>query len=198
MHTIKPIFVAGLITGLLAPGLVLADASDFNYVEASYQQGEVDDVDVDGFGIKASLEFFDRFLAVASYTDLGLEDSSPGFDLEGDTTTIGLGYIFGQNETASLYGTVSYIEASYGGRVGGIGFRDDDEGAQFELGARMNVGPQAEFYLAVTHTDLGSDNSDTAPSAGLVYQFLPALAGTVSYSRTSDYDRLGLGLRFNF
>lgn len=194
MKNIKPL----LFAGLLAPGLALADASDYSYVEGAYLQGEINGVDVDGFGVKASLEFVDRILAVASYTDLGLDDNSPGVDINGDIQSIGLGYIFGRNETASLYGTISYIEYDVRGRLGAFTFGNNSEGVQFELGARMNLSPQAEFFAAVTHTDLGQGDDDTTPQFGLVYQFLPALSGTLSYSRNSDDDLLGLGLRFNF
>ncbi|MEX0738568.1 MAG: outer membrane beta-barrel protein [Pseudohongiella sp.] len=187
-----------LFTGLIAPGLALADASDYSYIEGSYLQGESGGVEIDGFGVNASLEFFDRILAVASFTDLGLDDDSPGADLDGDIQSVGLGYVFGRNETASVYGTVSYIEYDVRGRLGSVTFGDDSEGAQFELGARMNLSPEAELVVAVKHTDLGQGDEDTTPGVGLVYQFLPALAGTLTYSRNSDDDLMGLGLRLTF
>lgn len=187
-----------LLAGLLVPGMALADASGFNYVEGAFLQGEINGVEVDGGGVNASLEFVDRFLAVASFTDLGLDDDTPGTDIDGDIQSIGLGYIFGRNETASVYGTVSYIEYDIRGRLGAFSFDDDSEGVQYELGARMNISPQAEFFVAVTHTDLGEGDDETVPGIGLVYQFLPALSGTLTYERNSDDNLMGLGLRLNF
>lgn len=187
-----------LFAGLMAPGLALADASDYSYIEGAYLQGEIGGVEVDGFGVDASLEFFDRMLAVASFTDLGLDDDTAGTDLDGDIQSIGLGYIFGRNETASVYGTVSYVEYDVSGRLGAFTFADDSEGAQFELGARMNLSPEAELYVAVKHIDLGEGDEETTPGVGLVYQFLPSLSGTLTYDRNSDDDLMGLGLRLTF
>lgn len=194
MKNIKPL----LFAGLMLPGVALADASDYDYVEGAYLQGETNGVEIDGFGVNASLEFVDRILAVARFTDLGLDDDSPGVDVDGDIRSMGLGYVFGRNETASVYGTVSYIKYDIRGHIGGLSFGDDSEGAQFELGARMNLSPAAELSVAVKHTDLGQGDEDTVPGVGLVYQFLPALAGTLTYSRNADDDLMGLGLRLNF
>lgn len=194
MKNIKPL----LFAGLMVPGLALADASEYSYVEGAYLQGNSAGVDVDGFGIIASLEIVDRVLAVASFTDLGLDDDSPGTDFDGDIQSIGLGYIFGRNETASVYGTVSYIEYDVRGRVGAFTFGDESEGARFELGARMNISSEAEFFVAVKHTDLGEGENETVPGIGFEYEFMHALSGTLTYERNSDDDLLGLGLRLNF
>lgn len=194
MKNIKPLFFASL----MVPGLAHADASDYSYVEAAYLQGETGSVEIDGFGVKASLEIVDRILAVASFTDLGLDDDSAGTDFDGDIQSFGVGYIFGRNETASVYGAVSYIEYDISGRLGAFTFGGDDDGAQFKLGARMNISAQAEFFVAVKHTDLGEGDDETVPGVGLVYQFLPALSGTLSYERNSDDDLMGLGLRLTF
>tara|TARA_R100001039_G_C1854118_1_gene115836 strand:- start:1775 stop:2359 length:585 start_codon:yes stop_codon:yes gene_type:complete len=187
-----------LLAGVMMPGLALADSSHYNLIEGAYLQGEINGVEVDGFGVEASLEFFDRILAVASFTDLGLDDDTAGTDLEGDVKSIGLGYIFGRNETASVYGSASYIDSDVRGRLGAFTFAEDSEGVQFELGARMNLSPEAEFFVAVKHTDLGEGDEETTPGVGLVYQFLPALSGTVTFDRNADDDMMGLGLRLNF
>lgn len=194
MKNIKKLLFAGLIL----PGVALADASHYSYVEGLYLQGETHGVEVDGFGIEASLEFVDRVLAVASFTDLGLDDDSPVADSNGVIKSVGLGYIFGRNETASVFGTVSYIEYDVSGRLGAFTFGEDNEGAQFKLGARMNISPEAEFFVAVKHTDLGEGDSETIPGIGFEYEFLHALSGTLTYERNSDEDLMGLGLRLNF
>lgn len=194
MKNIKPL----LFAGLMAPGLALADASDYSYIEGTYLQGDISDVEIDGYAIEASLEFVDRILAVASFTDLGLDDDTAGADLEGDIQAFGLGYIFGRNDTASVYGTASYIEYDVRGRLGAFTFADDSDGVQFELGARMNLSPEAELYVAVKHTDLGQGDEETTPGVGLVYRFLPALSGTLTYDRNSEDDIMGLGLRLTF
>jgi len=194
VKNIKPL----LFAGLMAPGLALADASDYSYIEGTYLQGDISDVEIDGYAIEASLEFVDRILAVASFTDLGLDDDTAGADLEGDIQAFGLGYIFGRNDTASVYGTASYIEYDVRGRLGAFTFADDGDGVQFELGARMNLSPEAELYVAVKHTDLGQGDEETTPGVGLVYRFLPALSGTLTYDRNSEDDIMGLGLRLTF
>jgi len=194
MKNIKPL----LFAGLMAPGLALADASDFSYIEAAYLQGDINGVEVDGFDIKASLEFVDRILAVMSVTDLGLDDDTSGVQFDGGIQSIGLGYVFGRNDTASVYGTASYIEYDVQSRTRAFTFDSDSEGAQFELGVRINFSPEAELFVAVTHTDLGQGDEETTPGAGLVYQFLPALAGTLTYTRNNDDDLMGLGLRLTF
>ena len=187
-----------LFAGVMAPGLALADSSHYNHIEGAYLQGDINGIEVDGFGVEGSVEFLDRILAVASFTDLGLDDDTAGTDLDGDIQSIGLGYIFGRNETASVYGTASYIEYDVRGRLGAFTFADDSDGVEFELGARMNLSPEAEFFVAVKHIDLGQGDEETTPGVGLVYQFLPALSGLVTYDRNADEDMMGLGLRLNF
>jgi predicted porin len=186
-----------LFAGLLFPAVCLADASNYNYVEGNFLQGEIADTDVDGWGAEASFRFVDRAFLIGKYQTLELDESIPGLRLEGRSTQLGLGYVFGENETATVYGTASYMKAEFRSRFNGVRFDDDADGYEIAAGVRINLGPQTELNASVAHYDLDG-NSDTVPKVGLVYKFTSNFAGTVNYSWNSDDNTLGLGLRFYF
>jgi len=183
----------------LLPVMALADASNFDYVEGGYLTGKIGGVDVHGWGIAGRAQVAERFFVQGAYSDVNLNETIPGFRFDSDGYIIGVGYIFGENSTASVYGTVSYVEIRDRARVGIDRFRDRYDGYDLGLGVRINLIDDVELKLGVNHTDLGRDGGDaTVPSAELVYQFTPQLAGVASYSRNSDDGMLGLGFRFYF
>ncbi len=187
-----------ILAGLLFPAVCLADAGNFNFVEGDYLNGEFWDEDVDGWGLRGSFELTDQVFITGGYNKVELDDDVPGLRLEGETTQIGVGYVFGENETGTFYGTASYVRADVTARAGVFRASEDDDGYGLSLGFRMNIGPQAELNAAVTHVELDEGGGDTIPSVGFVYKFTPSFAGVVNYSDNSGDTLLGLGVRFYF
>lgn len=181
---------------LLVPGTVLAEASNFNYVEAAYLQGDIDGLDVDGWEVEGSVEVTEQVFLFADYARLEL-DEDLGFDAEADLQRIGAGYIFGENATGNFFGTLAYARVDEEASFGSVSTSDDDDGYSLGLGTRFNLGSQAEVRFGVNYTDLGEGDS-LVTSAALVYNFAPFLAGVAEYSRDDDTDSIGLGVRFYF
>jgi len=183
----------------LVPGLAMADASNFNYVQGGYLTGSVGGVDVHGWGLEGAFQLNERTFLQGTFNSVNLDENIPNFRFDSEGYRVGAGFIFGQNPTASVYGTASYVEIKDSGRFNQTRFTDRYTGYDLGLGARINLAPEAELKLAVNHTDLGRDGGEqTVPSAELVYKFTPQIAGVAAYSRKSSNDMLGLGFRFYF
>lgn len=186
-----------LAAALLVPGLAWAQASNFNFIEASYQQGEVNDLDVDGWNLEASLEVAPQVFVEGFYSKLSLDESIPGFDIDARAMGFGLGYIFGQTDFGNVYGTIGYVDVNNRLTVGGRRVRDNDDGFSLGLGTRFNLSQQAELRLEADYTEIDSDDSFEV-SAALLYSFSPQLAGFAEFSRDSDSHAVGVGMRFYF
>lgn len=183
----------------LVPGLALADASNFNYMEGRYLTGSIGGVDVHGWGIEGNFQLSDRAFLRGTFDRVNLDENIPNFRFDSEGHSFGGGFVFGANPTASLYGTAQYVEIKDRTRVNLNRFTDRYTGYDLGVGARINLTPEAELELAVNHTDLGRDGGDvTVPSGALVYKFTPQFAGVARYSRKSSNDMLGLGFRFYF
>ncbi len=188
-----------LAVAVLAPGLALADASNFNYVQGGYLTGAIGGVDVHGWGVEGNVQLNERTFLRGTFNRLNLDENIPNFRFDSEGHSFGAGFIFGQNPTASVYGTLSYVEIKDRFRFNLDRFTDRYTGYDLGLGARINLTPEAELKLAVNHTDLGRDGGDqTVPSVELVYKFTNQIAGVAGYSRKSSDDMLGLGFRFYF
>lgn len=183
---------------LLLPGLALADAGNWNYVQGGYQQGEVDDIDVDGWSLEGAIEFNQEFYLTAGILDLELDEEIAGVDLSGEQMNVGIGYVFGENEAGSFFGEVNYFDMEFDARAAGNRFSGDDDGFGLALGTRINLNEEAELYARVDYIDWHDSSSSTIPSIGLLYSFTPQVAGFVDYARDDEERNLGLGLRFYF
>lgn len=186
---------------MLLPGLALADISNYNLLQASYQTGQVSGLDVHGWGIRGSAELHERVFIQLTHIDTGLNEVVPNLDLDADSTTVGLGFVFDQNSTASVYGQASYMTRRVVSRVTDpdlLRVSDRGDGFELELGARIRLVAEAELRVAVSHADLGKRGELTRPSAELVYKFMPNFAGVVNYAYKRNNDMLGLGLRYYF
>lgn len=181
----------------LLPGLTWAEASNFNYVEADYLRGEINDLDVDGWNLEGSVELTPQVFVEASYGEQELDESISGVDVEAEAGSIGVGYVFGENETGNFYGTAGYVDVE--GKVSSSlgSFSTGDDGFYLGLGTRFNLGDRAELRFEVDYADVSDDDS-LQTSAALVYNFTGQFAGVAQYRRDSDADAIGLGVRFYF
>ena len=186
-----------LAAALLVPGFAWAQASNFNYVDLSYQQGEVDHLDVDGWNLEGSLEVTPQIFVEGFYSKLDLDESRTNFDIDSRAMGFGIGYIFGQNEMGNVYGTLGYVDVKNRVTTPGGYFRNSDDGFSVGLGTRLTLGPQAELRLEADYTEIGRDDS-LETSAALIYSFTPQFAGIAEYSRDSDSHAVGVGVRYYF
>ncbi|MGM0633480.1 MAG: outer membrane beta-barrel protein [Pseudomonadota bacterium] len=192
--------VLTFVVGGAAAGLssqAAAEASDYNYLQAAYINGDVLDEDVDGWQLDGSFRLGRSLFVAGRYSEMSL-DQNGSERLDNDTGSISLGYIFGANETASVYGTVGARKEKFRYRTEMSSSSLSEEGYELGLGARINLSREAELKVAVHYVDLGNNLEMTVPSAELVYSFTPDLAGVVNYEEEDDFSKVGLGVRFHF
>ena len=189
--------VAALAVAML-PAVAGADASNYNYLQLDYRNGEIGGVDTIGWRVNGSFRFAESFFVQASHQQAALDEDIQDFDLDSDASVLAGGFIFSENATASIYGTIGYREEVDDVQVGVTSSEDTFEGTDFGLGARINLSPEAELKLAANHVDFGDNNEQTIPSAELVYRFSRRVAGSAQYQRKDDFNMYGLGLRVYF
>ncbi len=182
----------------LFPALCLADASDYNYAQAGFLDGDLSGQETTGWTFEGSAELLDRTYLRVNFADRSLDEDRNDLEIELRSKSLGLGYVFGENNTASVYGYGGYIETESDTFLDGSRQSGGEHGAIFEVGARVNLSPQAELRLQVDHVDAGAGNEETTPAVGLVYEFTSRIAGTLDYSETSGDSVMGLGLRVYF
>lgn len=181
------------LLALLSPACVFADASDFDYLDIGY--ASQNDPDADGFGVTASYRFHGDFFAEASYAKLSLGSDSL-IDADASVLAAGVGFVVGENETASFAFKLSFLDAQE--EVEG-GLVIDETGYQAGFGVRMNAGPRSELSLDVAYRDL--DIVDGVLYRGqLVFDFTEPVSGVLMLGGDdlSDSTFFGAGIRINF
>lgn len=189
--------VAAVALGLM-PALAQADASNYNYLQLDYRNGEIGGFDMHGWHATGSFRFLEDFFIAASRTDSELNEEIPDFRFDSNSTTASLGFIFAENATASIFGSIGYREDEDRTRFQGDRSEEQLDGYDLGLGARINLSPEAELRLGANHVDFGDGNDLTIPSVALLYKFTRRVAGNVDYQRKDGYDTVGLGFRFYF
>ena len=186
-----------LIALLFSSGAALADASDYNYVEAGYLTSESGGLDLDGFGIGGSFQFYDNFYLTLRYADNTLDSNIPGADADGEQLEAGVGYIFGENDRGTFFGEISYFDASVSVSGSGVIANEDADGFGVGFGFRGNVGERGEFKLSLTRVEVDTV-SDNVVSAQIVYDFFPKVSGVVELESASGDNAMLFGVRYTF
>lgn len=195
----KALAVAGTAAALsLVPALAQADASNFNFLQLDYQNGDTGEVDIGGWRATGSYRFLEDFFVAAAWSEFDLDEEIPGMSLEGDDATASLGFIFAENATASVFGTAGYRRSELRTEIGGFEGRETVNGYDVGLGTRINLSPEAELRLGVNYADFGDGIDQTTPSVALVYRFTRHVAGSVEYQGDNDANIMSLGFRFYF
>ena len=193
----KSLCKAVIAIAALTPGAVLAQASNFNYVEAKFLTGEVGDFDADGWGVQASVKLGGDFFLSAGASDQDL-DGRAGFSAGFEHQNIGLGYVFYEDSVLGvLFGKFSLVNAETSVRGPGGRNNRDDDGWALGLGARFDLQPQTELRFGLDYADYGRNDS-FIPSVGVVHSFTPRFAGLAELSSEDDGHTIGVGLRFYF
>jgi hypothetical protein len=110
-----------LVAASLLPGVVLAQNFDYTFVQGSYSQFELDDVDVDGdgYGVAGSVAVSDRFHLFGSYSTA---DFDYGIDL--NQISAGLGFHTPVSDAVDVIVSAAYVWAEV--EASGFGSTDDD------------------------------------------------------------------------
>ena len=184
--------VLAVTTLLVYSGAAFAEDFDYNFVQASYGQVELDDVDVDGdgFGIAGSVEVSEHFHLFGGYT-------TGDFDFGVDSTDLsaGLGYNAPISETVDLVASIAYVSTEVD--IPGFGSVDDN-GYGLGLGLRGMATPAVELNGGISFVDLGDSGDDTSFAAGFLYHFSDAFAAGLSGGWSDDATSYQLNGRFSF
>lgn len=188
--------ICGLSLLALAAPTFAADIS-YNFIEAGYQEIDIDDdllggfdVDGDGYGIGGAFEINENWFVAASY-------STADFDFGVDLTevSLGAGYHVPLTDNSDFFGTLSYVSAE----VSADGFGSiDEDGYAAAIGVRGMVGERLELNGSLGYVDLGDGGDGTSFGAGLLYSFTDAFAVGFSLDIDEDITAYGIGVRLYF
>jgi hypothetical protein len=187
----KAMTIAALAAASLS-GPALADDFSYSYVELGYVSSEIDDLDVDGngFGVRAALEFTDRIHGILSYSD---EDYD--FDIGASELEAGVGVNWSLSENLDVIGTLSYLRAEID--VPGFG-SIDDSGIALGAGLRGRVSEAFELTGGLKYADLSDFGSETTAQVGARFYFTKMFALGADIGFNDDGTSWMLGGRFDF
>ena len=180
---------------LLAGTPALADGISYSYVEANYQEVDIDlgggfDADGDGFAVAGSAAIGDSAFVFASYGSSDLESV-----VDFSVLSVGAGYHDGLSEKTDWYATLAYVKAELD--ASGFGSADDS-GYGASVGLRSMLSPSLEVYGSVGYTDLGDGADGTAFGVGLWYTVSGNVALGLGASFGEDVTTYGAGVRLYF
>jgi hypothetical protein len=186
----------GLTLLLFAAPTFAADIS-YNFIEAGYQEIDVDggfvgglDIDGDGYGVGGSFELNENWFIAASYSKANFD-----FGVDLDQLMLGTGYHVPISDNADFYGMFSFINAE--ASVDGGGSVDED-GYAATIGLRGMIGERFELNGSLAYVDLGNGGDTFAFGAGALYNFSDAFAAGVSIDIDEDVTAYGVGFRVYF
>ena len=167
------------------------DGLSYNYVEASYVDSEIDDLDIDGDGLAlaGSVAIGDTMFLHAGY---GTLDFDRGIDL--DQKTIGLGAHTSISNNVDLIGTIGYVDAELDTPFGSA----DDDGYSVGVGLRGKIAEAFELEGGISYVDLDDSGDDTTFNLGGRYYFTESFALGAGIGIGDDVTTWNLGVRLEF
>lgn len=179
---------------LLSSTAALAEGPSYSYIQASYQEVDVDlggglDADGDGFAVAGSVDINESWYVFADFSSAELEDV-----IDVDLLSVGVGWHSAINDTTDWYASLAYVDAEVG--AGGFG-SVSDSGFGLGLGLRGMVSPQMELTGSINYDDYG-DDGQTSFGAGLWYTITGNLALGLNAEFGDDITTYGAGIRLYF
>jgi len=172
---------------LAAPGVALADF-DYDFVEFSLVDVEIDDtsIDGDGYRFEGAFEMGESFLIHAEYEDYDFD-----FNINGNVFEIGGGYFHPMSEDLDFIATGQFVQIEIGS--------GDDDGIGIGGGVRTRLSDTFEVDAMLNWVDLDQIGSDSYLDLRGRFYFNPEFAATLKFEVGSDvFDTMALGVRYNF
>jgi hypothetical protein len=193
-----------LLSAVVAASLGLASAANaddvsYSYADLAYITTDIDgvDEDLDGFGLRGSIEITDQVFLFGTYTDQSAD--SGGANVDYTTYTLGGGYAWSLSDSTDLYGRLGYTNAEVQVSVPGLGgFSADDDGFLLGMGLRGRVSPQFELEGAVNYWDYSEGGDDTSLGAAARWFFTDQFSAFAEGEFGNDVSTFGIGMRWNF
>lgn len=176
----------------------------WTYVSAGYAKATLDDiagndVDMNGYQLKASYLLSDNWYLHASYYDvsgdLPLLDDIMGLEFEASEWQAGLGLRQSVSDNIDSFFEAAYVRSE----VGVVGFENDAvNGFVAGAGFRYLIIPELELGAALRYGDGSDTDSNTYGDITLRYRFTPMFDLYVNYQFDSDASLLGTGVSVHF
>lgn len=186
-------YVAFGVIAAMALGAQTAAAEGFSYnlIEGSYSTGDIESVDVDGFGVKGSWALAPSIFVFGGLQNLDAE--GPGGSL--DALNLGVGMNWALSDNADLFGGASFERLKGGTSESGFGV---------QAGVRGRVAESLELSASIKYADIGDFGDSFTYAAGGRWYFTPNFAVGLDYNKLDlgDADAKGdlfsLVLRYDF
>ena len=210
----RSLFALALAAAL--PLSAQAGELSYSYVELDYARTNVDvfdaDLDLDGFGIRGSVELGESFYGFGGYQQGN--DEIDGLDLDFDTTQVGFGWRHALSDAADFNAELGWIHqnADLGENIplpgsgcgcggGGSFFPNasaEADGYRASIGLRGSLSDNFEGIVKANYTDGSDFEGDFSGTIGAQVKFASIWGVTAEAEFGDGYNTLLLGLRASF
>lgn len=171
----------------------LAEGPSYNFIEAGYQEVELDDsfvdVDGDGFTLGGSVELAETWHAFASYGQTDFD-----FDVELDEWAVGGGLHLPISSNTDFVFNLAYLNLE----ASALGFSVDDDGFGAAVGIRSMLTDKFELAGNISYADLGDSSNEFSVSSQAWYNINDSFAVGLNIGASDDVVRYGIGGRLYF
>lgn len=172
---------------------VSAQELNYNYLQGSYSQQEVDGgLEADGLGIAGSFAISTPIYLTASIAEAEF-DNAP---VDVRTYSAGIGYRIELAPGSDLNLESRLIRSEIESNA--FSFDDSENGYGLALAVRHLVTDQFELGGGLDYSDFGDGGDETALSVGALYHISPIFSVGAGYSTARDTDGWSAGIRLNF
>ncbi len=169
---------------MLSSTAALAEGPSYSFIQALYQQIDIDDAgDGDGYGVAGSVAIDDSWFVFAGYSSFDPDDFS-----DVDQIEVGGGWHSPISSTTDWFVTASYLDVDYG--------PGSEDGFGVGVGVRSMFSPSLELYGQVNYEDVF--DGDTSVGAGAWYTLSGNLALGAAVEFGDDVTSYGVGIRLYF
>jgi len=189
---VKRLMVTAAVLAVAMPGVSLAEF-DYSAIEISFVDVEFDvgpiNVDGDGFTIGGTYMIGDEFFIGGEYEDYDFD-----FGVDGESLSIGGGFVYNLNEDLDFVATLDYVEVE--ASVGN--FSVDDDGIAVGGGIRAALGDDFQVDATLQYVNMDEGDSDTGIELRARYYFNDDIAIFAATDFGNDVETIRIGVRFEF
>ncbi len=170
---------------------VLAESPDWNYLQASYAEMNVDnapEVNFNGYAVGGSGLIGDTFFIIGKYS--AVNDS--GYDQKYNQLNIGLGARYGLNETTDFYGIFALENTNFD-----LGLDNGTEdGYSAKIGIRSMITDDLDVNAAIG--TVNSTGSETLFEVDAFYSITEEFSVGFEYGTVGDFTTYAATVRYEF